>query len=26
LKVLEAHGWTIPQLFKHEISLQIAKK
>ena len=26
LKVLENHGWTIPQLFKHEISLQIAKK
>ena len=26
LKVLENQGWTIPQLFKHEISLQIAKK
>ena len=26
LKVLENHGWTIPQLFKHELSQQIAKK
>ena len=26
LKVLEAHGWVIPRLFKHELSHQIAKK
>ena len=26
LKVLEGHGWVIPQLFSHQLTHQIAKK